>query len=136
MKIKTTVTIFTILFTINSWAFYEGYASKNGDSLKDFIEPEALFLLTENPIDNISIIDVRPENAYQKGHIPTALSFPSKNIMDRLNELSTDQFYIIYCETGIRAQMVIKKLEKSGYTKLLNWGGYKKWPYPLITGLN
>ena len=47
----------------------------------------------------------------------------------RLDELPKEQYLILYCETGGRAQSVIKKLEEQGYTKMMNWGGFKRWPY-------
>jgi rhodanese-related sulfurtransferase len=113
---------------------YEGYAGPDGEPLKAYLEPEALRVLTENPQDDILIIDVRPANAYKKGHIPTALSFPSSEIMERLNELPKDVYLILYCETGGRAQMVIKKLLEEGYTRLMNWGGYKRWEWDFVQG--
>jgi len=32
---------------------------------------------------------------------------------------------------GLRAEIVISKLEKEGYTRMMNWGGYTRWPYEL-----
>ncbi|OJF77247.1 MAG: hypothetical protein BKP49_03720 [Treponema sp. CETP13] len=78
------------------------------------------------------IIDVRPESSYVKGHIPTAKSFSSSNVMNRLDELPKSQYLIVYCETGGRAGIVISKLEKVGYTRMMNWGGYTRWPYELV----
>lgn len=107
---------------------YEGYTGADGEILKQFLSPEALAKLTENPREDIWIIDVRPAGAYQAGHIPTAKSFPSNEIMDRLDELPVEQYLIIYCETGGRAQAVIDNLIKAGYTRLMNWGGIIRWP--------
>lgn len=111
---------------------YEGYIAAEGDHLKKYLEPESLKELTENPKDDIRLIDVRPAGAYLDGHILTAESFPSSEIMDRLDELPKETSYIIYCETGGRAQAVIKKLEEAGYKKLMNWGGYTRWPYDFV----
>ncbi len=111
-----------------------GYTASEGDILEKYLEPESLLVLTQNPDPAIWIIDVRPGGAYDNGHIPTAKSFPSGEIMDRLEELPQTQYLIFYCETGGRAQMVIDKLEPRGYTRMLNWGGYTRWPYDLVTG--
>lgn len=107
----------------------EGYISSEGASLQKYLAPEKLKELTVKPDPNIILIDVRPESSYKSGHIPTAKSYPSSVIMNRLDEISKDKFLIVYCETGGRAQAVIKNLEKSGYTKMMNWGGYTRWPY-------
>ena len=122
--------LLTVLFSIFFLTgCHEGYVSKDGESLKQYLEPEALKKLVENPKDNIWIIDVRSESAYNSKHIPTAKSFYSSTILDRLSELPKDKLLIIYCETGGRAQMVIKKLEDKGYTKMMNWGGYTRWKW-------
>ncbi len=52
--------------------------------------------------------------------------------MNRLDELPKSQYLIVYCETGGRAGIVISKLEKVGYTRMMNWGGYTRWPYELV----
>lgn len=109
-----------------------GKASKDGGILEQYIEPAKLQELVESPKDNIWIIDVRPNSSYVKGHIPTAISFPSSNVMNRLDELPKSKYLIVYCETGGRAGAVISKLEKKGYTRMINWGGYTRWPYELV----
>jgi rhodanese-related sulfurtransferase len=108
-----------------------GNISKDGAILKPYLEPAKLMELVENPIADIWIIDVRPSSDYAKGHIPTAKNFSSSDIMDRLEELPKSQYLIVYCETGIRAGFVISKLEKEGYTRMMNWGGYTRWSYEL-----
>lgn len=108
---------------------FEGYVGSEGEVLKHYVPPDKLKELVDKPDDSIWIIDVRPASAYKKGHIPTARSFPSSEIMSRLGELSKDQYLILYCETGGRAQGVTKKLETHGYTRVMNWGGISRWPY-------
>ena len=113
---------------------FEGYVSSEGEVLKQYLPPEKLQELVTNPDNSIWIIDVRPASAYQKGHIPTAKSFPFSEILSRLDEIPKDTYLIVYCETGGRAQGVIKKLEKQGYTRLMNWGGITRWPYERAEG--
>lgn len=112
-------------------ACHEGYASKDGESLKQYVSPEALKVLVENPKEDIWIIDVRPQSAYDKGHIPGAKSYPSSVIVERLGEIPKEKNLIFYCETGGRAQAVIKKLEEKGYTRMMNFGGYTRWKWDL-----
>ena len=112
---------------------FEGYVGAEGEVLKEYLPPEQLKVLVDKPNDSIWIVDVRPSSAYQKGHIPTARSFPSSEILSRLDEIPKDQYLIVYCETGGRAQSVIKKLERQGYTRLMNWGGISRWPYNRAT---
>jgi len=113
-----------------------GRTGPEGKVLKKYIEPAALKKLTEKPDPSIWIIDVRSEENYRKGHIPTAKSFYSGTIMSRLDELPKDKYLIIYCETGGRVQAVIRKLSKEGYTRYMNWGANSRWPYKRATGGN
>jgi rhodanese-related sulfurtransferase len=102
-----------------------------------YLDPADLRPLTENPDPNIFLIDVRPAAAYNAGHIPTALSFPSTEIAGRLTERPLDdpnKYLIVHCETGGRAQQVITGvLEPNGYTRFMNWGGVYRWPYGFVT---
>lgn len=122
-----------LIFNVFFLSCAEGYiSSKDAEVLKKYLSPEELKKLTDNPDENIWIIDVRPKAAYDKGHIPTAKSFPSSEVLNRLKDIPKDKYLIIYCETGGRAQAVIKMLEKEGYTKMMNWGGYTRWTYDLV----
>ena len=116
---------------------FEGYTGPDGDILLQYLDPTALKALTENPEPDIFLIDVRPATAYNAGHIPTALSFPSTEIAGRLTEPplnDLNNYLIVHCETGGRAQGVITGvLEPKGYTRFMNWGGIYRWPYGLVT---
>jgi rhodanese-related sulfurtransferase len=129
-KIITVILLFASVLIFISCN--EGYTSSDGKSLKKYLPPEKLKELIESTDDSIWIIDVRPFSAYKNGHIPEAKSFPSSEIISRLNEIPKDKYLILYCETGGRAQTVIKMLEKEGYTRMMNWGGYKRWPYDFV----
>jgi len=122
------ITLILVIFSCST-----GYTSTDGTDLEKYLSPESLQVITQNPDSTIWIIDVRPESAYNNGHIPTAKNYPSGDIMDRLNEIPKSQNLIFYCETGGRAQMVINNLEDKGYTRMFNWGGYTRWPYDLVT---
>ena len=106
---------------------YRGYTGADGGMLKRYLEPSALKELVDNPREDIWIVDVRPEPAFRKAHIPTAKNFPSSSIMERLAELPKTRYLILTCETGGRAQMVIRKLEGAGYTRLMNWGANSRY---------
>jgi rhodanese-related sulfurtransferase len=139
MKTKKTILNITlaslgIFLALLVTSCYEGSVGPDAEVLKQYLPPEKLKALGDKPDSSIWIIDVRPASAYQKGHIPTAKSFPSSTILTRLGELPKDQYLILYCETGARAHRVMKQLEKQGYTRLMVWGGVSRWPYELAKG--
>ncbi len=47
--------------------------------------------------EDVCLLDVRPRDEYEKGHIPNALSVPVDELNDRLNEIPKDKLVIAYC---------------------------------------
>jgi rhodanese-related sulfurtransferase len=108
---------------------YVGQAGAEGNALKKYIEPSELKKLVEHPVDSIWIIDVRSEKAFLNGHIPTARSFPSGTIVNRLNEIPNKKYLIIYCTVGGLAKIASNNLKKAGYKRYINWGGLSRWKW-------
>jgi len=46
---------------------------------------------------DVILLDVRPQEEYQAGHIPGAISMPHTVVEDRLAELPTDKTIVAYC---------------------------------------
>lgn len=80
------------------------------------------------------IVDVRPPESYQRGHIPTAINIPNGDTDAIVSPPAKDTFLILYCETGGRAERAAKLMAEKGYQYLFNWGGFGNWPYPVETG--
>lgn len=47
---------------------------------------------------NVTLIDVRPKEDYEKGHLPGANSIPLEELKENLAELPADQEIIAYCK--------------------------------------
>ncbi|MDH3331686.1 MAG: rhodanese-like domain-containing protein [Desulfobulbaceae bacterium] len=62
---------------------------------------------------NKVILDVRDSGA--AGTIPGAIIIPQGQLADKMTELSKDNEYIIYCNTGILAGMAFKTMQDNGY---------------------
>jgi len=122
-----------LVFQTNAQSVFVGKTGKEGTILKKYIEPSELKKIVDHPVDSIWIIDVRSEKAYSNGHIPTAKSFPSGTITDRLNEIPKDKYLILYCTVGGTVKMVMKKLRKAGYKRCMNWGGLSRWEWERAT---
>lgn len=48
-------------------------------------------------LDNVVLLDVRPEEEYTSGHIPKAISIPVDQLSDRLKEIPAKKEVIVYC---------------------------------------
>lgn len=132
-----TVLLFNALaYQVTAQSVFVGKAGSDGKMLKQYVEPSSLKKIVDNPVDSIWILDVRSERAYSNGHIPTAKSYPSGTIMNRLTEIPKNQYLIIYCTVGGTAKIVSKKLKKAGYKRYMNWGGISRWEWEKEAGLN
>ena len=54
------------------------------------------------PLDDVIILDARPAEEYQAGHITGAISVPIDGCCARLRSLPTDKEYVAYCRGPLR----------------------------------
>lgn len=73
------------------------------------------------------LIDVRTDEEYEAGHIKGALHIPHQRIGEVSGQEGVDKDtpILLYCKSGRRAQMATDELQKQGYTKVHNIGGYE-----------
>jgi len=65
----------------------------------------------------VVVLDVRPPEEYQAGHIPGALSVPLEELEQRLAELPQDQEIVAYCRGPycVLAVEAVERLRASGF---------------------
>lgn len=78
---------------------------------------------------NYIILDVRTIEEYKEGHIPNAICIPNETIGEDTKNLLKDknQLILIYCRSGNRSKQAAEKLQKLGYTNLIEFGGIIDW---------
>ena len=71
------------------------------------------------------IVDVRTPDEYKEGHIPNAINIPNETINETVyNKLKDkNQLILIYCRSGSRSRQAAYKMQKLGYTNLVDFGG-------------
>lgn len=76
-------------------------------------------------------VDVREAYEYAAGHIPNAVLLPLGSIESSAEAVlpSKQEAYIVYCRSGRRSALAVKKLGAMGYQKLYDLGGILDWPY-------
>ena len=78
------------------------------------------------------LLDVRTEEEYITGHIPTSILIPLDELEYRLEELEDkSQNIIVYCKSGRRSKIACDILIQAGYTNIFDLGGVVDWPYGL-----
>ena len=78
---------------------------------------EASTLLERLRSDQVILLDVRPVEEYNAGHLPQALSMPVGELEARLSELPADKEIIAYCRGPycVFADEAVALLRASGY---------------------
>jgi len=75
------------------------------------------------------IVDVRPEEEYQQGHLPGAVSIPLEELERRLSELPEDKDIVAYCRGRycILADQAVDLLLAKGYRAQRADDGVVEW---------
>jgi len=77
-----------------------------------------------------TLLDMRPERAYQEGHISGARHFKAEELPKAADTLKRykERALILYCDRGGSAAAAVRSLTKQGFTKVFNLrGGIAAW---------
>lgn len=77
----------------------------------------------------LTLLDLRPAEEYQAGHIPSSRSVPFSELEKRLDELDPDTTIVAYCRGPFcyAAIQSIEILRKKGYRAVRIYGGIGDW---------
>lgn len=86
-------------------------------------------LKTKLESENLILLDVRPGEEYERGHIHRALSIPIEQLANRLGELPKDQEIIAYCRGPlcVFADEAVALLQEKGYHANRMEEGFPDW---------
>jgi rhodanese-related sulfurtransferase len=73
------------------------------------------------------LLDVREPDEWDRGHSPDAHLIPMGSIMDRVDEIPTDEQVLVICHSGYRSWQVTKALVAAGYNAVNVAGGMEAW---------
>jgi len=101
--------------------FLEGRAGMepvNRDALLDRVKEHA-----------VTVLDVRPHEEYQAGHIPGSLSIPLEELELRLSQFSMNQEIVAYCRGPycVLAVQAVELLRKRGFNAVRLEEGVQDW---------
>ena len=79
--------------------------------------------------ENILLLDVRPSNEFEFGHITGAVSIPMSELMASLKSIAIDKAIIAYCRGPfcVLADEAVKLLKEQGYQVRRLDEGYPEW---------
>lgn len=82
------------------------------------------------------LLDVRTQKEYEEGHLPGAICISNETI-DKVPPPGLPdkkQRIFVYCWSGQRSHATAQKLEKMGYTNIVEFGGIMDWKCELVKG--
>ena len=86
--------------------------------------------------DDVIILDVRTQEEFDKGHIPSAVLLPDFEVRENAKYVipDKDQIILVYCQSGGRSKSASKELIEMGYTNIFDFGRISDWEGDLVTG--
>jgi rhodanese-related sulfurtransferase len=79
--------------------------------------------------DDVLVLDVRPKEEYEAGHIPGARSLPIDQIEEHLDELPDDKEIVAYCRGPycVYSDDAVRQLREEGREALRLTEGLPDW---------
>jgi rhodanese-related sulfurtransferase len=99
------------------------------DSTNEWVANSREELLAKAKRGDITVIDVRPDEEYQVGHLPFAKSMPLAELKTRLAELPKDKPVIAYCRGPFcfMSTDAVKLLRSKGFDAVELRQGVAEW---------
>ena len=101
------------------------------------LTPARLHEKLENGED-VHVVDIRPEGAFARGHIPGAENVPYLKLADRIADVDWGEEVVVVCPEGqssVQAGRILESYEgidDDAVVASLD-GGYDEWEYDLET---
>lgn len=86
-------------------------------------------LLQRLQAGDVTLLDVRPQEEYQAGHLPGAINIPAEQLDKRLSELNQDQVVVAYCRGPycVLSVNAVKALQQKGFLARRLNEGFSEW---------
>lgn len=99
-------------------------------TVKDELEPVARDVLLERVNQGlVTVIDVRPTEEYEAGHLPGAINIPPDELEQRLQALDKHQEVVAYCRGPhcVYSFNAVQQLRKAGLQASRLEDGFPEW---------
>ena len=99
------------------------------EKIKYEIDPYSVRHIVDEKDKNYIIVDVRDNNSYKAGHVPTAINVQRMDLKKHINKLPKNKTIITYCYHVVcfAAPAVAFELAKKGYKVMEMIGGFDEW---------
>ncbi|MFB6280501.1 MAG: rhodanese-like domain-containing protein [Haloferacaceae archaeon] len=88
--------------------------------------------------EDCQIVDIRPRDQFEAGHIPGAINIPMTELPDHIDEVEWADDVTVVCPVGqssVQAAKLIGSYEGADADAVKSMaGGYREWEYELESG--
>ena len=87
--------------------------------------------------EGVLVVDVREVDEYADGHVAGAVLMPLATVPDKVDELPTDQPFLVICAMGGRSGRAVQFLRAQGLDATNVAGGTRAWTdsgRPVVAG--
>ncbi len=94
------------------------------------ITPQEALKLIEERSHEITILDIRPKEEFEREHVSGALNldYDGHEFQKKVEKLDKEKNYLIYCKSGVRGGYFMDKMRDSGFNGAYNiLGGFVAW---------
>ena len=77
--------------------------------------------------DTCCVLDIRPQEQYERGTFPGAVSIPMDVFEENIDRIPKDKTIYLMCHTGERSREYTEDLEEAGYDAVNVDGGYRAY---------
>lgn len=95
-----------------------------------FIGPHEFNEMGGATSDEVTLLDVRSNESFTKGHLPGAVNIPRRELKNNLSEIPKDNNVFVYCSdiTCFASKKAMVTLLEAGYTNVrVVYGGFDGW---------
>ncbi len=92
--------------------------------IKKVLSPSEEVDLKQLNKDGAIIIDVRSPAEFKSGHLPASKNIPLQQMSSNLDSLNPHKPIIVCCASGVRSGSAKRMLNKAGFEKVYNGGGW------------
>lgn len=77
----------------------------------------------------VALLDVRPEEEFEAGHLPEAINIPLEQLESMLDKLPADREIVAYCRGPycVMSHQAVMRLQRLGYRVRRYEEGYPEW---------
>ncbi len=79
----------------------------------------------ESQTEKIFLLDVRSKKEHQSGHIKNSINIPHDLLIKDIDLIGEykNELLVVYCRSGVRAQLVIDKLLENDFNHIIDING-------------